>query len=112
VNTDQWQRVKGWLEEAIALDAAERRPYLDRACGDDPALRREVESLLASHEQAGTGFLNTPAANLKAAAPVPATTRAGRRIGVYQIGEQIATAAWARCTARSAPMASTPRMSP
>lgn len=89
MNPDQWQRVKELLDDAIALDAAERRPYLDGACGDDPALRREVESLLASHEQAGTSFLNSPAANLKAAAPAPAVTRVGRRIGVYQMGEEI-----------------------
>jgi serine/threonine protein kinase/tetratricopeptide (TPR) repeat protein len=88
MNADQWRRVKGLLEEVIALDAAERRPYLARACGDDPALKRELESLLASHEQAGTGFLNTPVADLSAAAP-PVATRAGRRIGVYQIVEEI-----------------------
>ena len=89
MNPERWQRVKGLLEEAIALDAAERRPYLVRACGDDPALQRELESLLASHEQAGTGFLNTPAADLSAAVAPPLATRAGRRIGVYQIGEKI-----------------------
>ena len=89
MNADQWQRVKGLLEEVIALDAAERRPYLARACGDDPALKRELESLLASHEQAGTGFLNTPVANLSVGGAPQVATRAGRRIGVYQIGERI-----------------------
>ena len=89
MNQDRWQRVKQLLDEAIAFDAAERPTFLAQACDGDAELRREVESLLASHEQAGTGFLNTPAANLKSAAVAPATTRAGRRIGVYQIGEQI-----------------------
>ena len=89
MNADQWQRAKGLLEDAIALDATVRRPFLDQACGDDLALRRELESLLASHEQAGTGFLNTPAANLKSVVVAPGTTRAGRRIGVYQIGDLI-----------------------
>jgi serine/threonine protein kinase len=89
MNADQWQHVKELVEEVIELDTAQRRPYLERECGDDLALRREVESLLASHEQAGTGFLNTPAANLKATAPALAMSRTGRRIGVYQIGEPI-----------------------
>ena len=89
MNADQWRRVKGLLDEVIALDAAERRSYLDRACGEDLALRSELESLLASHEQAGTGFLKTPAANLSFDSAPPVATRAGRRIGVYQIGEQI-----------------------
>ena len=89
MNAEQWRRVKGLLDEVIALDTAERCRYLDQACGDDLVLRREVESLLASHEQAGTGFLKTPAANLSLAAAQPVVTRAGRRIGVYQIGEPI-----------------------
>lgn len=88
MNPERWQRVKQLLDEAIALDDAERRPYLDRACAADFELRREVESLLASHEQAGTGFLNSPAIHLQKESPT-ASVRAGRRIGVYQIVEEI-----------------------
>jgi WD40 repeat protein len=45
-----------------ALDyasGAERAAYLNRECGQDPALRAEVESLLRAHERAG-GFLEPP----------------------------------------------------
>ncbi len=35
---------------ASALEPGERRAYLDRACGDDQALRRDVESLLRSSD--------------------------------------------------------------
>ncbi|HEX5864295.1 MAG TPA: protein kinase, partial [Casimicrobiaceae bacterium] len=76
------------LEEAIALAPTDRSTFLDRACGGDAELRREVESLLSSHEQAGTGFLKDPAINLNAAIPT-ANVRPGRRIGVYQIVEEI-----------------------
>jgi WD40 repeat protein/serine/threonine protein kinase/Flp pilus assembly protein TadD len=41
--------------------AEERRAYLDTACGDDDALRREVEELLGHHGQLGE-FLEAPAA--------------------------------------------------
>ena len=85
---ERWQRVKQLLDEAIALKDAERGPYLDRACADDFEVRSEVESLLSSHEQAGTGFLNSPGINLQKGTPV-APMRAGRRIGVYQIVEEI-----------------------
>jgi eukaryotic-like serine/threonine-protein kinase len=34
-------------------DPAARAAYLDRACGDDAALRRRVEALLAAHDGAG-----------------------------------------------------------
>ena len=38
----------------------ERRAYLDEACGNDLELRRRVEALLQSHEDAGD-FLERPA---------------------------------------------------
>jgi len=83
-----WQRVKQLLEEAIAIGPGERSSFLDRACAGDAILRREIESLLASHEAAGTAFLDKPAANLKSAmTAVP--SQVGRRIGAYQILEQI-----------------------
>jgi serine/threonine protein kinase len=44
----------------LDLPAAERAAYLDRACGDDAELRRLVEELLLSHEEAGS-FLEHPA---------------------------------------------------
>jgi non-specific serine/threonine protein kinase/serine/threonine-protein kinase len=88
MNVEWWQRVKQLLEEAIALDPSARSSFLNRACEGDAELRREVESLLSSHEQAGTGFLKDPAINLKAAVPA-ANTHRGRRIGVYQIVEEI-----------------------
>src|SRR4029077_6896386 len=62
--------------------------FLDHACNSDAGLRREVDSLLSSHEQAGTGFLKTPVLDLKMAAAA-APVRAGRRIGVYQIVEEL-----------------------
>lgn len=39
----------------------DRTTYLDEACAGDPALRRQVEALLLSHEGAGS-FLGTPVA--------------------------------------------------
>ncbi len=90
MNPRPWSEVKQLLDEAIALDRAERRSFLERACNGDAELRRELESLLASHDDAGTGFLKNPAADLKAmTAAAPAPSREGRRIGVYQVLEQI-----------------------
>ena len=48
-------------------DPADRAALLDRACAGDPDLRRRVEALLRSHEDAAS-FLNTPAVR---AAPPP-----------------------------------------
>ncbi len=87
MNPERWQRVKQLLEEAIALNAVERASFLDVACDGDIELRREIDSLLASHEQAGTDFLETAVVNLSAGGPGP--MQSGRRIGVYQIVEEI-----------------------
>ncbi len=80
-------RVKQMVDEALLLDREKRAAFLDRSCDGDEQLRQEVESLLASHEQAGTNFLKTPAVDL--AAIGPKLLREGRRFGVYQILEEI-----------------------
>jgi hypothetical protein len=49
-----------FMEALEKATAAERADYLDTACAGDAALRRRVEALLASHEQAGD-FLGKPA---------------------------------------------------
>ena len=67
MNRERWQQVKRLLDEAIAFDDAERSSFLDRACHGDAELRHEVESLLSSHQQAGTGFLNEPVVDLSGA---------------------------------------------
>jgi eukaryotic-like serine/threonine-protein kinase len=88
MNPERWKQVKHLLDEAIALDPAGRSSFLDRSCAGDSELKDEVESLLSAHDQAGTGFLNTPAVDLPAGS-APAPTRVGRRIGAYNILEEI-----------------------
>lgn len=88
MNSASWPRVRQLLDEAIELDASKRSAFLDRECAGDPDIRRELDSLLVSHEQAGTGFLKHPVVNLTGAHPA-GKDRTGRRIGVYQIVEEI-----------------------
>ncbi len=90
MNPERWQQVRGILDIAIALPADGRTLYLDQACSGDAELRAEVESLLLSHEQADD-FLKNPVVDLRSAMPdaVRKADRAGRRIGVYQIVEEI-----------------------
>ena len=57
---DNWPRLKVVFADARALPANLRAGYLAVACGDDEALRHEVESLLASDTHAKS-FLETPA---------------------------------------------------
>jgi len=52
---ERWQRVKEIFHSALQLAPGERSAFLAEQCGKDEGLRREVESLLASHEKPGRG---------------------------------------------------------
>jgi serine/threonine protein kinase/Tol biopolymer transport system component len=64
MSEDQWERTKQIVEEALRVSAEERSRFLDAACGNDHELRAEVESLIASHEQAGSQFLAAAAPDI------------------------------------------------
>jgi len=85
---ERLEQIGDVLEKALALNTDERGEYLDRACANDFELRREVESLLASHEEAGSSFLNGPAIDAGNNSPRPSILP-GRRIGAYNILEKI-----------------------
>ncbi len=87
---EEWQRVRSLFESALEVDAADRQRFLETSC-PDPATRREVESLLELHEQAGTEFLNTPAiAGIVAEEDAQFRLRPGQLIGSYEILAEVA----------------------
>src|SRR5277367_3952257 len=86
---ERWQQIRGIFDQALSLKSDERAAFLATACGPDVELRQEVESLLASDDQAGTKFLNTPAVNLARPDPIAPPSRVGLRIGAYNIVEEI-----------------------
>lgn len=51
---ERWEQVGKLYQAAQALPPDEREAFLDDAGGDDPAMRREVESLLAAEDGAGS----------------------------------------------------------
>src|SRR6185436_6491242 len=55
VNTARWRRIRDLLERSMDLRPAERRTFLDDACGDDPDLLAEIEGLLAHDASAVEG---------------------------------------------------------
>jgi len=86
---EQWQRVRPILESALELDSANRATFLDEACAD-PLLRGEVESLIAAHEQAGTGLLNSAAVpGCFSGEEARFRLLPGKRVGPYEIVEEI-----------------------
>jgi len=86
MSSERWERTKEILEQALRLAAEERQAYLESAGGSDADLRSEVESLIASHEEAGSQFLCAAAPDVLRLAP-PRTLASGTKLGPYEIIE-------------------------
>src|SRR5207302_6484237 len=57
---EHWQKVKEIFQSALERAPGERSAFLSSACRGDDDLRREIESLIASHEKSGE-FIDSPA---------------------------------------------------
>src|SRR5918992_1092091 len=84
-------QISDLYHRALRLPTAERSQFLRQACGDDTALRDEVESLL-DFESASQDFLERPAAAMlgtaRAAADVD-VQMIGRTFGAYSLTARI-----------------------
>ncbi|MBV8816832.1 MAG: protein kinase, partial [Acidobacteriaceae bacterium] len=93
VNTstgERWQRVKEIFSAALECAPGERSIFLNSECGEDVELRREVESLLESHDEAGD-FIEKPPQEL---APLLETKTLvplgpGMRVGAYRLVREL-----------------------
>ncbi len=83
---EHWQQVSELFQSALERKPHERVVYLQAACGDDDALRRQVESLLAAHDKADDDdFINAPAAERAAPLLMAEEAMTGELIGHYKI---------------------------
>ena len=72
-------REESLFDAALALPATQRAAYLDKACGQDAALRQRVEGLLAAYAKS-EGFLEgTPSGTIRGA--IPPRRKTGRHGG-------------------------------
>jgi serine/threonine protein kinase len=87
---ERWGQLKELFRVAAEHEPQQRAVFLDQACASDSALRADIESLLASHDQA-ENFIETPAADgaSKAIAELSVEQFAGRRIGSYRLIREI-----------------------
>jgi len=51
---EKWQKINDIFESVVDLSGDAREKHLAEVCGEDAALRREVETLLEANDQAGT----------------------------------------------------------
>lgn len=87
MTSDRWHQVEELFHSALEREPVERAAYLAVACGDDEALRREVETLIASDERLGS-FIDSPAFKIEAEqllADDQAESLAGQKVGPYEI---------------------------
>src|SRR5207248_2131480 len=87
---EDWQRIKTLLQSALEREPGQRSAFLAAACGGDESLRKEVESFIISHEQAG-GFIEEPAFEVIAESLVNKQTelvgqKRGHYLGLAHIG--------------------------
>ena len=94
--SERWQRVREVFHRVVERPEEDWPVFLDEACGDDPELRAEVESLLTAHRRAG-GFIETPVLGSspgveedsgRGRSPMPRRSDdplQGRRVGSYRV---------------------------
>ncbi len=111
---ERWPRVKALFQAAVERPVEERDAFLAAATGDDAALRREVESLLASDTSdvsfldrlpvASASVLADPLAALPTSMDPTRLTRSSPRVFASvptKSSPRSVRAPWARCTARA-----------
>ncbi len=89
MSSERWSQIEEVFVAALEKGPDSRPTFLDESCKDDPELRREVDSLLASHVEA-EGLLETPAFAF-AGGMFEATAKpaGGSRIGPYKLEREI-----------------------
>src|SRR5688572_6960157 len=86
--SDRWARINELFAQALDIPEPQRASWLEQACGDDSALRVEVESLLAYDLQTEAGLLR---AVEEAAGTVQEDEHdeTGLRAGAYELTREI-----------------------
>jgi serine/threonine-protein kinase len=84
--SERWRQIEHLYHAALELRLAGREAFLDEACAGDEELRREVVSLIASHNLAET-FISAPPEDVVAAlvAEQQSGSMSGRTLGHYQL---------------------------
>jgi serine/threonine protein kinase/TolB-like protein len=82
MDAERWRRVEDLFHQALAREEPERRLFLDEQCRSDPALRDEVDRLLAADAQAPARIAATVGDAMQL---FRTSISPGMRIGPYEI---------------------------
>jgi eukaryotic-like serine/threonine-protein kinase len=89
MNSESWEEVEAIFASVAELGPAERAALLEARCSGRPDLRAEVESLLASHDDAGR-FLETASTGSDRDGAPSSGDLSGRMIGRFRLLERVA----------------------
>ena len=98
---ERWAQIRQIFDGALERPEVDRAAYLRVVCARDDELRREVETLLASHAEAGD-FLDKPAASISGAVSGITHTLAGSSVDVseYPPGYRVGPYELQKCIGR------------
>jgi hypothetical protein len=86
MTSGRYQLLKAMFEQASEMDRSERAVFLDSACGEDSALRQQLESLLDSSDDKNDQILDKPLAELAPDLDLPNETEVlGQFVGPYRL---------------------------
>jgi serine/threonine-protein kinase len=85
---ERWLRIEELFEAAVELTPEQRSRYLSEACGNDVALRRQVESLIFSSDDSDKVF-EQAIRNAVAHAPAMEASLIGQHVGPYLIDGEL-----------------------
>ncbi|HMC66964.1 MAG TPA: serine/threonine-protein kinase, partial [Gemmataceae bacterium] len=92
MNSERWKQVDKLLQAALERPLAARAEFLRQACAGDEALEREVQSLLAAQQEAGS-FLESPAMEVAARAIAgkqeSSDSLIGRTLSHYRVAQKL-----------------------
>ncbi|MEM8485325.1 MAG: serine/threonine-protein kinase [Bacteroidota bacterium] len=87
MDANRWQQLENLFISALTLEGKEQAEFLDKACGDDAALRHELESMLHVDQDSVAFALENKLLNEEAPAQSRAADLIGSRIGPYRLEE-------------------------
>src|ERR1041385_4260263 len=86
---ERWQQLKQIFQSALERDPAERSAFLHQACGGNAELRKDVESLISSHDQAGDSIEIMAAEAATKMLSAERNSIEGKQIGHYRMLSRI-----------------------
>ena len=83
---ERWKQIDQLFHAALQRGPSQRATFIAESCADDEALQKEIEDLLASHEQSES-FIETPAADVAAELLTEGSAglAVGQTIGPYKV---------------------------